>query len=184
MPGEDASCALELEPFRPYLQALARIRLLDGPPAKVEVSDVVQQTMLQAFAKLAQFRGKTEAEWKAWLRQILANVIAGAFRKLPDTESIRAELDQSASRLEIFLPKVLSTPSQKLEREEQLLLLAEALAKLTDDERTALELRYFHEPRQSMAQIARRLNRPTAKAVADLLARAKFKLREMLRPNE
>src|SRR5262249_17520497 len=141
-------------------------------------------TMLQAFAKRAQFRGKTEAEWKAWLRQILANVIAGAFRKLPDTESIRAELDQSASRLEFFLPKVLSTPSQKLEREEQLLLLAEALAKLTEDERTALELRYFHEPRQSMAQIARRLNRPTAKAVADLLARAKFKLGEILRPNE
>jgi RNA polymerase sigma-70 factor (ECF subfamily) len=184
MPREDADHALELEPFRPYLQALARIRLLGGPPAKVEVSDVVQQTLLQAFAKRAQFRGATEAEWKGWLRQILANVIAGAFRKLPDRESIRADLDESASRLEMFLPKVLSTPSQKLERDEQLLLLAEALETLTDDERTALELRYFHEPRQSMAEIARRLNRPTAKAVADLLARAKFKLREILSDSE
>jgi RNA polymerase sigma-70 factor (ECF subfamily) len=169
------------EGYRAYLHTLARMRLHHGHQAKVEASDVVQQTLLQAYAKRGQFKGGTEAEWKGWLRQILANVIADAFRKQPDAEAIRTELDQSASRLEAFLPSVTSSPSRKLENEERLLRLTEALETLTDDERTALQLRHFEDPPWKYADIAKHLNRPTAKAVAGLHARALEKLRGLLR---
>ena len=54
---------------------------------------------------------------------------------------------------------------------------------LADDERTALELRYLNEPASSLSEIAKQLNRPTAKAIAGLLARALTKLRKFL-PDE
>ena len=64
------------------------------------------------------------------------------------------------------------------------LQLAKALDQLSGDERTALELRYLHEPRCSLPEIAQHLNRPTAKAVAGLLARALDKLRKLLPDDE
>lgn len=40
--------------------------------AKADASDLVQQTLLEAYRDFGQFRGRTEAEWLAWLRRILA----------------------------------------------------------------------------------------------------------------
>src|SRR5262249_4873566 len=48
--------------------------------ARVDASDIVQQTFLQAHQALAGFRGSTEAELAAWLRQILAHALAHAVR--------------------------------------------------------------------------------------------------------
>ena len=50
--------------------------------AKLDASDIVQQTILHAHERRAQFRGQTEAEWLGWLRAILANVLAAALRKV------------------------------------------------------------------------------------------------------
>jgi DNA-directed RNA polymerase specialized sigma24 family protein len=36
--------------------------------------------LLQAYQALDQFRGQSEAEWAAWLRQILARNLAQALR--------------------------------------------------------------------------------------------------------
>jgi RNA polymerase sigma-70 factor, ECF subfamily len=169
------------ESYRAYLHLLARVRLGTRSQPKVEASDMVQETLLRAHRKREQFRGRTEAEWRAWLRQILAHVIADAFRTLPLENAIRKALDESASCLEKLLPAVYSTPSIKLEQEQRLVRLAEALAKLSEDERTALELRYFQDPPWSLVDIAHHLKRPTAKAVAGLLARGLEKLRSLLR---
>jgi DNA-directed RNA polymerase specialized sigma24 family protein len=62
-----------------------------------------------------------------------------------------------------------------------MLRLAEGLMQLPDDERTALEMRYLQDPRCSLPEIAQALGRPTAKAVAGLLARGLAKLRGLLR---
>ena len=73
-----------------------------------------------------------------------------------------------------------TSPSGKAEREERLLQLADALAQLSADERTALELRYMQEQPLSLVQIAQQLGRPSDKAVAGLLARGLAKVREIL----
>jgi RNA polymerase sigma-70 factor, ECF subfamily len=65
--------------------------------------------------------------------------------------------------------------------DEGLLRLANALARLPKDERTAVELRYLQEEPMPLAQIAQHLGRPSAKAVAGLLARGLEKMRRLLR---
>jgi hypothetical protein len=67
---------LSLDPFRQYLLLLARLHLGDQARAKVDASDVVQETLLEAYRKRGQFRGASEAELAAWLRQMLAFSIA------------------------------------------------------------------------------------------------------------
>jgi sigma-70-like protein len=49
--------------------------------AKFDASDVVQQTLLEAVKAFPQFRGSTEAELTAWLRQILAHALAHEIRR-------------------------------------------------------------------------------------------------------
>ena len=60
-----------LERHRPYLTLLARAHLNRNHPARLDSSDIVQQTLLDAFSKRDQFRGSCEAEFAAWLREIL-----------------------------------------------------------------------------------------------------------------
>jgi hypothetical protein len=60
---------------------LARVQLDARLQAKLDPSDLVQQTLLKAHEKREQFRGSTEAEFTAWLRQILANQMAEAARR-------------------------------------------------------------------------------------------------------
>jgi RNA polymerase sigma-70 factor (ECF subfamily) len=69
-----------LERFRQYLSLLARAQLGAQYRGKLDSSDIVQQTLLDAHEKLDQFAGSTTAELAAWLRQILARNLADVFR--------------------------------------------------------------------------------------------------------
>jgi len=169
-----------LEDYREYLRVLARLRLKSWLQDKIDPSDVVQQALLKAHQHRDRFRGQNQAQWRAYLRSILANTVADAISALPQEKAIQNALDQSSARLEAWLGAEQSSPSQQVQREEMLLRLADALTSLSDDERAALELRYFQEPPWSLADIAKQLNRPSAKAVAGLLARGLAKLRELL----
>jgi RNA polymerase sigma-70 factor, ECF subfamily len=137
-----------LEQYRDYLHLLARLRLDPRLRLKIDPSDIVQQTLLTAHQKLDQFRGKTDAELASWLRAILANHLAYAARKLGKkggdrVQSLEAALEQSSTQLEAYLASDQSSPSQGLIRSEQLAHLASSLAKLSEDQRTALELRHL-----------------------------------------
>jgi RNA polymerase sigma-70 factor (ECF subfamily) len=176
--------ARDLERFREYLLLLARLQLDPRWQAKLDPSDVVQQTLLQAYQARDQFRGQSAAELAAWLRQILARVLANVARDLGRDKrdvgrerSLEAALEESSARLEGWLAAEQSSPSESVERHERLLRLAEALAQLPKDQREAVTL--HHLQGWSLAELAKHLGRSEA-AVAGLLHRGFKKLRELL----
>jgi RNA polymerase sigma-70 factor, ECF subfamily len=173
-----------LERYRDYLQLLARLQLGPELQSKFDPADVVQQTLLQAHEKLHQFRGQSDAEMATWLRQILANCLADvlrkfgtARRKLTRERSLEAALEESSSRLNVFLAADQSSPSQQAVREEQLIRVAQALARLPEDQRMALELQHLQG--YSVEAISKKMGRSKA-AVGGLLRRGLKRLRELL----
>jgi RNA polymerase sigma-70 factor (ECF subfamily) len=174
--------------FRHYLLLLARVRLDPRLKGKLDASDIVQQTLLEAHRDLAQFRGRSPGEQAAWLRQILARNLANAARDLGRARrdvarerSLEAAVDESASRLEVWLAAEQSSPSQRAQRQERALRLAEALTRLPEAQREAVVLRHWHG--WSLADIAARLGCTTA-AVTGLLHRGLKNLRKQLQELE
>ena len=175
---------MDLERFRSYLVLLAQLKLDRKLRGKLDASDVVQQTMLEAHQGPESFRGDDMAAQAAWLRQILARNLANAVRDLTRAKrdirkerSLHADLDASASRLEGWLATEQSSPSQKMERHERALQLAEALAQLPEAQREAVVLRHFQG--LPLAEIAAQLDCTTA-AVTGLLQRGLKNLRNSL----
>ncbi len=77
----DARAVPALERYRSWLGLLARLQVEPRFRAKFDPSDIVQQTMLEAVRDWPKFRGDTEAELAAWLRQILAHVLLHEIRR-------------------------------------------------------------------------------------------------------
>jgi RNA polymerase sigma-70 factor (ECF subfamily) len=67
-------------PWRPLLRLQAQQRLGPALAGRVDPSDVVQESLAQAYADLAQFRGADEGAWVAWLRAMVAGHAAKACR--------------------------------------------------------------------------------------------------------
>jgi RNA polymerase sigma-70 factor (ECF subfamily) len=179
---------LPLERFRAYLLLLARAQLGTRFQGKLDASDVVQQTLLEAHHKRGQFRGQGHGQLLAWLRRLLACTLADALRTITRAKrdagrecSLEAALDQSSERLTAWLAADQSSPSEQADRSEQLLRLAEALTTLPEAQRQALVLRHCHG--WPVAEISRELGRsPTA--VAGLLKRGACQLRTLLQDPE
>jgi RNA polymerase sigma-70 factor, ECF subfamily len=170
-----------LEHYREYLVFLARLHLDPRVRGALDASDVVQQTLLKAHENLPGFRGRTDAELRAWLRAILSQQLAILARKrgraAVRTHSLEVALDQSSARLESLLAAEQSSPSQNMARTEQLVSLAMALAALPEDQRTATELRYLRG--LSVPDVARQMGRSTV-SVTGLLYRGTQALKKRM----
>ncbi len=173
-----------LEEYREYLYLLARLESDQRFQGKLDLSGVVQQTLLEAHQGLAEFRGQREGQRAAWLRRILANNLTDEMRRLVAAsrdvtreQSLEAALDDSSCRLQACLAADESSPSCKVMREEQLLRMADALTRLPEDQRRAVEL--HHLKGQPLAQVAADMGRSKG-AVASLVFRGLENLRAML----
>jgi RNA polymerase sigma-70 factor (ECF subfamily) len=173
-----------LERYRQYLGILARVQLDPRLQGKIDLSGVVQQTLLEAYQALPGFEQRGPAQTSAWLRRILAHNLGDEIRKLAAgkrdlarEQSLEAALDASSSRLDEWLAADQSSPSQQVERAEQALELAAALAELPEAQREALVLQHWHG--WSLAQIATHMQRSHA-AVAGLIKRGLQQLRSRL----
>ena len=175
---------LSVPALRAVLESPARQEIGRRLQGKADASDVVQEAFLGASRDFPQFRGTTEPEFRAWLRQILANTLANTIRDFGREcrdaaleRSLEASLADSSARLEGWLAAQQYSPSEQAQRNEQLLHLTHALAGLPDDQREALLLRHFQG--MSVSDIGVQLGRSRA-AVASLLRRGLQQLREVL----
>lgn len=178
----------ELGQFREYLALLARMQLDARLQGKLDVSGVVQQTLLEAFQSAEQLQGRSPDEKAAWLRRALANNLADQIRRLrTDKRDVNRErtledaFEQSSNRVQAWLAAEKSSPSTQASRHEQALRLAAALGQLPENQRRAVELR--HLKGLSLAEIARELG-CSKSAVVGLLHRGVQKLRGLLQDIE
>jgi RNA polymerase sigma-70 factor (ECF subfamily) len=173
-----------LDGFRAYLGLLARLELDPRLQGKVDLSGVIQDTLLEAHRSIDQFRRMARGQQAAWLRKALARNLTDEVRKLGTAmrdvsreRSLEQAVEESSARLEAWLATDRSSPLGEADRNEQVLRLAGALARLPEDQRQAVELRHLRG--LAVADVGRAMGRSDA-AVGGLLLRGLRKLRELL----
>jgi RNA polymerase sigma-70 factor (ECF subfamily) len=183
MPSDAAQA---LEPFRSYLEVLARVHLDPRLRGKLDAADVVQQALLRAYAAWPEMNNRDQPVLTAWLRRILARTLADVVKhydrdkRAVDLErSLEADLDRSASGLAGWLAADQTSPSQAAIRNEEMLRLADALAALPEPQREVVVLKHLRG--WTLQQIAEHLGR-TVPAVASFLRRGLEDLRHRLAP--
>lgn len=176
-----------LDGFREYLRLLARLQLRVKLLGKVDLSGVVQQTLLEAYEARQSFP-TTPDHQVAWLRRALANNLIDEIRRLKsrghwqvEEQSLEHAMEQSSARLEGLLAQDQSTPSHAAMRQEQLGRLASALCQLPEDQRQAVELHHLHG--LSLVEAGQHLGR-SREAVAGLVFRGLKRLRSLLAEKE
>jgi RNA polymerase sigma-70 factor (ECF subfamily) len=186
--GDKSSIGVLLQQYRNYLSILATTQIEHRLRPRVSPSDVVQETMLRAHKNFGQFRGTTEGELLAWLRQILVNSLAKFVeqhvlaarrdvRREVSIERLGAALEQSTVQLAALLPADGKSPSMAVQEREEAVQLADRLAQLPASYREVLVLRNLQS--LPFEEVARRMDR-TSGAVRMLWLRALKTLRDKI----
>ena len=182
--GDLESFGQLLSQYRNYARLLARTLIGTTLRLRLDPSDLVQETFLEAHRDFPRFDGSTERELLAWLRRILARNLADQARRqkagLRDIRrqvSLEAMLDRSSARMQQALVAVVSSPSAAAAQREQAVLLADALADLPPDYREVIILRNLERLR--FEEVAARMGRSPG-AVRMLWTRALERLSRAL----
>jgi RNA polymerase sigma-70 factor, ECF subfamily len=177
-------CENVLERYRGYLRMLAESKLDRRLRAKIDPSDVVQETMLQALRAWDDYRGTSEGERLAWLRQILMRTLLHAVRDFgrAKRDVMREQplvrlAEHSSAQLEFQCAADQTSPSQVAQRAEELLRVADALLELPEEQRSALVAYYWRGA--TVKEISAELDRSDA-AVAGLIYRGVKRLNQQM----
>jgi len=181
--GDAAKLGRLLEVYRRYLALLARVQIGQHLQGKVDASDIVQETFLEAHRNFPAFRGSSEGEFICWLRRILAGKLADLVRRYIGTQGrdvrLEREIDQALDRSSIMLGQGLvspqASPSELAAHREQSVLLADALQQLPADYREVLVLRHLEG--LTFPDVAKRMGR-SLDSVEKLWMRGLVKLRQ------
>jgi RNA polymerase sigma-70 factor, ECF subfamily len=167
-----------LSRFREYLSLVARQEVSPKLREAIDLSGVVQQTLLDAHQSPPKQR--SEAQTAAWLRAILLNNLADEARR---RGAQKRDLARERSLEAVAFSPVAehSSPSQRAVRAEELLRMAQALSGMPENQRRAIEL--HHLEGRPLVDIAETLG-TTKQAVAGLLHRGMKALRARLADSE
>lgn len=170
---------------RPYLQGVAQSQVESWLQAKVDASDLVQQTLLEAHRDFERFQGQSEGEWFAWLRRILTHNALDLVRQFHGTAkrqarreiAVRRAGDGSSIAAAAEPASPGPSPSEEVIRRDDERQIAAALAELAPDHREVIVLRNLE--RLPFDEVARQMNR-SRPAAQMLWMRAMKKLQEIL----
>ncbi len=173
--GDTKAIGRLLEDFRPYLLHLARAELDIDLQAKLGGSDLVQDSLLDAHAHFHQFRGNQPDELRAWLRQILLNLLANWRQYFRDAEKrdvgreVPLGSPAGSDAASNWLADESLSPSDNAIRNEEQQLVQQALGRLDEHYRQVIIWRSFE--RRPFEEIGRLLGR-SADAARMLWGRA------------
>ncbi len=145
--GCDHSFDQLAEQCRAYLLHMANRELGEDLRAKVGASDLVQETLLEARQKIDRFRGHSEKELTAWMRQILLHKLArtGRYWRATAKRDIAREvaLDEYDAHEAVAanLPDNRPSPSKQLIASERVTVLRRAIERLVPAHRQVILLR-------------------------------------------
>jgi RNA polymerase sigma-70 factor (ECF subfamily) len=151
--------------------------------ARFDQSDVVQETLVQAFENLRDFKGNTEAEFREWLKRIAENKLNDLVRehraKMRNDINVKHLDDRAASADSSGEqpPSPDSTPSEHVMREEEQKRLMEVMDRLSPDHRQVVHLRYWDNLRFS--EIGQAMDR-SEEAAKKLYGRALCELKRLM----
>jgi RNA polymerase sigma-70 factor (ECF subfamily) len=185
-------CAL----YRNYLRNMAHAGL--GPKLRqhVELSDVVQETLVEVVRQFPRFTGETEGALTGWLRRLMSEKLAdlgryngrakrggGLIPLALDAPREIGAVDGPGDFIQVRLADVLavsqSTPSEDACRRELSLRIADALRQMPRPEAEVLLL--YHTEGESFTAIGSRLGM-SRKAVRRIWARGLKTLRHHVDP--
>jgi RNA polymerase sigma-70 factor (ECF subfamily) len=158
--GDQDALGRVLEEYRAYLRLLARPRVGYDLRVRVDASDVVQDTLLEAQRDFRQFQGGSEGELAAWLRRILArNLVDQVKHHQSQRRDFHRDqpLESLVEQSHAALAATLSTPSAHARQREQAVVLANAIALLPEEYRQVITLR--HVEGRSFQEVAQQMDR-------------------------
>ena len=184
--GDEPALGNLLGLYRNYIRFLAHTGVDDRLRIKADGSDLAQDVLTRAYERFDQFRGDSEGELIAWLRTILANALAELARRyrvaqartIDRERSIEEVLEQSTAMLAAALRTKEPSPRRAAEKRERSVLLADALAALSEDHRRVIMLRNIEQ--LSWNETGQRMNRDS-NAARMLWTRALAKLGPILK---
>lgn len=184
MPSNTDALNQSLEEYRAYLETLTIIQVDPRLRSRFGFSDVVQNTLVEAWQEFERIGGLHEADRKRWLRRMLVNNLLQEIEKhragrrdVRRERAVETAAEESSSRLQSWLAGEDKSPSENLMAQDRSLQLLEALSQLNTRQREALILQKYHG--WTLAQIAEHLGCTTG-VVAGLHARGLEKLRQLL----
>jgi RNA polymerase sigma-70 factor (ECF subfamily) len=166
---------------RDYLLLMANRALGDDVRGKINPSDLVQETFLEAQRDFEEFRGLTRPELLAWLRRIQRNNLLNVTRTFRGAQmrSVGREVALMGHEAVAAIACDTPSPSERAAAGEQSAALMSSLGRLTPRHQKVLRLRYEHG--MTFGQIGAALG-CSAEAARKLWARAVDHLQRELPP--
>lgn len=145
--GEAHNVAALFYGCRQYLSLVADAEVGDDLRVKMSVSDLVQETFVEAQRNIHQFRGVTRVELLAWLRQILLHRLSRLYARYRQTKKRNIVREWKSPQTSLnFLDQLYdseqSSPSGCAGRAEKIELVRKAIGHLPVASRKVVVLRY------------------------------------------
>ena len=169
------------ETYRDYLLTIAKSELSSDLVAKLAPSDVVQETFAQAARDFPRFQGETNAELKAWLKQILHHNLLDLIKRYKGTAMRNISQEFSIESHISNIPHPQSSPSSIMMGAEAMSQFQVELNNLPSEHRRIIELRSIEG--RSFNEIGQELGK-SADAIRKIWARAVDTLSERLTPKD
>ena len=174
--GDKDAIGQILDRYRSYLRHIAAYRTSAPLRRRIGISDLVQETLVEAHRGIDKMLNSGESHLRACLREIIRCNIANAVRDHMHTS--KRSVNREASFDEQTIPVESQTsPSMHLQRREQWEAFMKAIDALPNEESFAIQMRYLNDA--SVGEIATSLGR-TRGAAASLLKRGLARLRLQL----